>query len=296
MSTIFNTNYMKINVLRPQESEFTQIITSIALVPTKLYYMGEIPQQRLPTVAIVGTRKPTPYGKEVTRHFAFELAKRGVVIISGLALGIDAIAHRAALDARGITLAVQANGLSEITPRTNWQLARDIIHNNGAILSEYEPTYPAQKHTFLERNRIVSGLSDALLITEASARSGTLNTARHALEQGKDVFVVPGNITSPQSAGCHSLIKQGAMMTTQATDILERIAPHLIQPPVTVPLGDTPLQTKIIELIHSGIRDGDQLLEILAVSPQEFTSELTMMEISGTIRGIGANQWVIGSG
>lgn len=287
---------MKINVLRPQESEFTQIITSIALVPTKLYYMGEIPQQRLPTVAIVGTRKPTPYGKEVTRHFAFELAKRGVVIISGLALGIDAIAHRAALDARGITLAVQANGLSEITPRTNWQLARDIIHNNGAILSEYEPTYPAQKHTFLERNRIVSGLSDALLITEASARSGTLNTARHALEQGKDVFVVPGNITSPQSAGCHSLIKQGAMMTTQATDILERIAPHLIQPPVTVPLGDTPLQTKIIELIHSGIRDGDQLLEILAVSPQEFTSELTMMEISGTIRGIGANQWVIGSG
>ncbi len=296
MSTIFNTNYMKINTLRPQESEFTQIITSIALVPKKLYYIGTIPKKRHPTVAIVGTRKPTTYGKEVTRQLAYELAKRGVVIVSGLALGIDATAHRAALDAGGMTIAVQANGLAEITPRTNRQLAQDIINNNGAIVSEYEPTFPAQKHTFLERNRIVSGLSDALLITEAAARSGTLNTARHALEQGKDVFVVPGNITSPLSTGCNSLIKQGAMVATCTDDILERVAPHLIQPLEAVPLGDTPMQTKIIELVHTGIRDGDELLKILAISPQEFTSELTMMEISGVIRSLGANQWTLGKG
>lgn len=149
--------------------------------------MGELPDERLPSVAIVGTRKPTTYGKEVTRQLASDLAKRGVIIISGLALGIDGLAHRGALEAGGTTIAVLANGLPDIYPSTHRALADEILASRGAIISEYEPGVSARGFQFLQRNRIVSGLSDAVIITEAATRSGTLNTAAHALEQGKEV-------------------------------------------------------------------------------------------------------------
>lgn len=293
MSTLFNTFYMKINEISPQDNNYLQIINNIALMPKKLYYMGTLPAERRPTVAIVGTRKPTTYGRDVTEHLAYELAKRGVVVISGLALGIDAIGHRAALKAGGTTIAVLANGLDKITPYTNRQLGEDIVANGGAILSEYEPGEPPYPVRFLERNRIVSGLADAVLITEASSRSGTLNTAKHALEQGKDVFVVPGNITSPSSAGCNALLKQGAIPVTEVDDILARIAPVLNTNQTQLPLGANPLQTKIIKLLQSGVRDGDQLQEKLALPIHELSGELTMMEIEGTVRALGANQWTL---
>lgn len=293
MSTIFNTKTMKINTISPQDNNFTQIITSIALVPKKLYYIGKLPETRIPTVAIVGTRKPTKYGIEVTHRLSYDLAKRGVVIMSGLALGVDAIAHRAALEAGGITMAVQGNGLGRIGPATNRQLAENIIDKGGAILSEYEPDVQARAWTFLERNRIVSGLSDAIIITEASARSGTLNTASHALEQGRDVFVVPGNITSPLSVGCNQLIKQGASIVTSAEDVLEVIAPQLLKPQSMLALGENPLQVHIIQLLQSGIRDGDELQVHANVTASEFATELTMMELGGIIRSLGANQWTL---
>lgn len=284
---------MKINQISPLDNNFTQIIASIALVPKRLHYIGTLPAERRPTIAIVGTRKPTPYGKEVTMQLATDLAKRGVIVVSGLALGTDAIAHRATLDAGGTTLAVLGNGLSKITPTTNRQLGEDIIASGGAILSEYEPDVGARDFQFLERNRIVSGLSDAILITEASARSGTLNTASHALEQGKEVFVVPGNITSPLSAGCNALLKQGATPVTCAEDILEVIAPELLRPQAQLALGDNPLQTKIIQLLQNGVRDGDELQMQSEAGAGEFATELTMMEINGTVRSLGANQWTL---
>ena len=293
MSTLFNTFYMKINEISPQDNKYLQIINNIALMPKKLYYIGTLPAERRPTVAIVGTRKPTTYGRDVTEHLAYELAKRGVVVVSGLALGVDAIGHRAALKAGGTTIAVLANGLDKITPYTNRQLGEDITANGGAILSEYAPEEPPYPVRFLERNRIVSGLADAVLITEASSRSGTLNTAKHALEQGKDVFVVPGNITSPSSAGCNALLKQGAIPVTEVDDILARIAPVLNTDQTQLPLGANPLQTKIIKLLQSGVRDGDQLQEKLALPIHELSGELTMMEIEGTVRALGANQWTL---
>lgn len=262
-------------------------------MPTKLYSIGTLPNERRPAVAVVGTRKPTAYGREVTTQLAGELARRGVVIVSGLALGIDAIAHRAALDASGTTIAVQANGLAKLVPTTNRQLGEDIVAHGGAILSEYEPNEPPYPVRFLERNRIVSGLSDGVLITEASARSGTLNTAKHALEQGKEVFVVPGNITSPSSAGCNALLRQGAIPVTRVEDILEVIAPDLLTPQTQLALGDNPLQTKIIQLLQSGLRDGDELQAQATADPSEFATELTMMEINGLIRSLGANQWTL---
>jgi DNA processing protein len=293
MSTTFDTIMHKINEFSPQDNNFTQIITHLADSPKKLYYLGELPKERKPTVAIVGTRKPTKYGIEVTHRLAFDLAKRGVIIVSGMALGVDGIAHRAALEAGGMTIAVLGNGLDTLYPSSHQQLGKDIIKSGGAIISEYDPDVPAYPANFLARNRIVSGLSDAIIITEAAARSGTLNTAGHALEQGKDIFVVPGNITSPLSAGCNALLRQGAIPVTSAQDVLEVIAPELLSPQARLALGDNPLQTKIIQLLQSGVRDGDQLQQESKTPASAFATELTMMELSGHIRNLGGNQWTL---
>jgi DNA processing protein len=284
---------MKINRATPEKHKYLHLLGVIPTPPKAIYFTGHLPPERIPTVAIVGTRKPTAYGKEVAHKLSYELAKRGVVIVSGLALGTDAIAHRAALEAGGITIAVLANSVDSIYPRSHEALAADIIAKGGAILSEYEPPREARSYQFLARNRIVSGLSDAIIIVEAAARSGTLSTATHALEQGKEVFVVPGNITSPLSAGCNSLLKQGAHPVTQVEDILEVIAPELLASQAMLPLGSTPLESKIIELLQSGVRDGDTLQQSTGATPSDFSQAITMMEINGTIRPLGANQWTV---
>ncbi|MEI7918116.1 MAG: DNA-processing protein DprA [Candidatus Saccharibacteria bacterium] len=284
---------MKINRISPQGHKYLQIVSSIAKPPEKLYFIGKIPDKRIPTVAIVGSRKPTSYGKEVTYQLAHDIAKRGVVIVSGLAIGVDGIAHRAALDAGGKTLAVMANGVDIIYPAAHTSLAKAIIDGSGAIISEYEPGVQARDFQFLDRNRIVSGLSDAIIVTEAAARSGTISTAMHALEQGREVFVVPGNITSPLSAGCNNLIKQGAHPITCVEDVLEIIAPEMLRPQSMLPLGSNPLESKIIGLIQSGIRDGDELQTLSELDVIEFSRAITMMEISGTIRALGGNQWTL---
>ena len=284
---------MKINAISPQESIFSKLLVDIANAPKKLYYIGELPSERVPTVAIVGTRKPTTYGREVTYQLAYDLARYGVVIISGLALGVDAIAHKACLEAGGKTIAILANGVDIIYPASHRDLAIKILERHGAIISEYEPGVMARDFQFLERNRIVSGLSDAVVVTEAAIHSGTTSTVTHALEQGRDVFVVPGNITSPLSAGCNNYIKQGAHLVTCAEDILEIIAPQLLKAQSILPLGNTPLESKIISLLQSGIRDGDELQIKSESQISEFSQTLTMMEINGVIRALGGNQWTL---
>lgn len=284
---------MKINRATPDKHEYLQITSSIAKSPKSLYFIGKIPTTRLPSVAIIGSRKPSPYGKEVATQLAHDLAKRGIVIVSGLALGTDAIAHKSALEANGTTIAVLGNGLPEIYPSSHRALAEQIVLSGGAIITEYEPGTPARPFRFLERNRIVSGLSDAIIIVEAAARSGTLNTASHALEQGREVFAVPGNITSPLSSGCNALIKQGAHPATCAEDILEIIAPHLLEQQAALPLGRTPLEATIISLLQSGMRDGEQLQQHANISAVEFSQSLTMMELGGLIRPLGGNQWTL---
>lgn len=292
-SILLDTNYMKINQISPQDSIYLQIIDTISSCPKTLFYIGKLPTSRIPTVAIVGSRKPTSYGREVTHQLAYDLAKYGIIIISGLALGVDGIAHQAALEAGGITIGVMANGVDIIYPANHKDLAKKIIDNGGAIISEYEPGTDARDFQFLERNRIVSGLSDAIIVTEAAARSGTLSTVMHALEQGREVFVVPGNITSPLSVGCNNLIKQGAHPITCAADVLEIIAPDLLRPQSILALGNNPLETKIIELLQSGVRDGEELQKQSDSPVSEFSVALTMMEIGGTIRALGGNQWTL---
>jgi len=286
---------MKIKAIHPDESVFLQIIDSIASKPKTLYLVGSLPPERLPVVAIVGTRKPTSYGKEVTFKLAYELAKKGVVIASGLALGVDAIAHRAALEAGGTTIAILANGLDSVYPTTNRQLAQDIVKNGGALLSEYPAGTPARAFQFLARNRIVSGVADAVIVTEAAARSGTLSTVMHALDQNREVFAVPGMITSPMSAGPNRLLQQGAHPALTVNDILQVIAPHLIELQTTLNMGSNPVEVKIIDLLKTGVRDGDTLQQASGFEPSAFSQALTMLEIGGLIRPLGGNQWTISS-
>ena len=289
---------MEINRIRPDEHNFTQRLASIANPPKSLCFMGTLPTSGAPVVAIVGSRKPSAYGQEVTEQLASDLAKAGCIIVSGLALGIDGIAQKAALEAGGTVIGVIPNELPDISPQTNYKLAMNIIKNGGAILSEWKKGDGkiVNRWSFLERNRLVSGLADAVIITEAAERSGTLNTAAHALSQGRDVFAVPGNITSPLSAGCNALLKQGALVATAATDILDAIAPSATQSATDqaiIPLGETPAENTIIGLLRAGLRDGDQLQQQSGLNPADFATALTMLEINGVIKPLGANNWAL---
>ncbi len=243
-----------------------------------------------PRVAIVGSRKITAYGKAVTRHLSSELAGQGIVIVSGLAYGVDAVAHTAALEAGGLTIAVLPSSLEDIYPSAHNGLARRIISQGGALLTEYPPGTPAYKSQFVERNRIVSAVSCALLITEAAINSGTMHTARFALEQGKDVLAVPGNITSATSAGTNNLIKSGAIAVTETADVLRVLG--LTPLARRQPAGATPQEQRILDLMTT-TGNGDQLLSMSELSTPEFNQALTMLEITGKIVSLGANQWAV---
>jgi DNA processing protein len=245
-----------------------------------------------PRVAIVGARKVTSYGKTITEQLARELAQQGVVIISGLALGVDGIAHQACLEAKGQTIAVLPTGLDNISPRAHVQLARDILQQGGVLLSEYpEKTSPLLVN-FIARNRLVAGLADAVLITEAAEKSGTLHTANFALEQGKSVFAVPGNITSPMSKGCNKLIKAGAAPVTEVEDILAALHINTSEQTKLI-TADTKEEHIILGLLQEGVSDGHELLTRSELSPQVFNQTLTMLEISGTIKPLGNNLWAV---
>ena len=288
---------MEINRIHPDEHIFTQRLASIANPPKSLCFMGTLPTSGAPVVAIVGSRKPSAYGREVTEQLASDLATAGCIIVSGLALGIDGIAQKAALEAGGTVIGVIPNELPDISPQTNYKLAMNIIEKGGAILSEWKKGdgKVVNSWSFLERNRLVSGLADAVIITEAAERSGTLNTAAHALSQGRDVFAVPGNITSPLSAGCNALLKQGAYPATEAKDILQIIAPEQLKKSnqSQLPLGSSPEETIIINLIAGGVRSGYQLQQQSGLSASNFSTALTMLEINGVIKPLGANNWTL---
>ncbi|MDO4271869.1 MAG: DNA-processing protein DprA [Candidatus Saccharibacteria bacterium] len=283
---------LNIKKISPQNSEFLQRLQDIDTPPKCLWYVGKLPS-RQPTVAIVGSRKPTSYGRAINIQITSELAQHGVVIVSGLAIGHDGLAHQACLDAGGTTIAVLGSGLEHIYPARNHNLANSIIENGGVLISEYEPTMPVLPHQFLERNRLISGLADIVIVIEAGERSGTLNTASHALVQGRDIMAVPGNITSPLSRGCNQLIAQGATPLLSAQDVLDRLHITTAQPTErdTKIHFDSPDAQLVYNLILDDITDGDQLLEQSRLAVSEFTMALTMLELNGYIQPLGGNKW-----
>ncbi len=303
----------KVKQISPLKHSFLQRVSVIDNPATTIWYTGEIPEQwsERPTVAIVGSRKPTEYGRGVTLKLSSALAARGVIIVSGLALGHDALAARGALDAGGITIAVIGNGLNNIHPYSNSLLAREIVEKGGAIISEYEPDAAVRRWNFLERNRLIVALSDIVVVVEAGERSGTMNTTAHALTQNKDLMAVPGNITSPLSIGCNRLITQGAEPVLSADDILEKlrsihasrhnaVATALLAEPSRNPktpidqiIGTTDAETAILQAIARGLSDGDDILAATKLNPSDYNIALTMLELNARIRPLGANRWTL---
>lgn len=213
----------KVKVTTILDLSFPKNLKELDGSPLVLYYKGSLDSLKNKSVAIVGTRQMTPYGREVTEKFSGELAKKNITIISGLARGIDTIAHKACLDINGKTVAILGHGLDIVYPPENSILASEIVKRGGAIVSEYPLGYPIRPSNFAIRNRIISGLSDVVLVIEGAEKSGTLLTARHAAEQGKTVLAVPGPITSPLSIAPLYLLKNGAKIATSVSDVLEEL-------------------------------------------------------------------------
>ncbi len=284
---------MEVNKLSRNSNEFPESLKSIASSPTVLYHRGASLSELLkrPRLAIIGSRNVSPYGRQVTTRLAEAMAEQGVVIISGLALGVDAIAHQAALDAGGYTIAVLPSPVDDPYPSSNARLAAKIVAHKGALISEYPDNTYAFKTNFVARNRLVAGLSQAILITEAAEKSGSLHTARFALEQGKDVLAVPGNITSLGSVGTNNLIKAGATPITSYLDILFAMGLKPHRSKVGHIIGRTENEQKIIDLLLQGSSDGDILLKLSNLSINEFNQAMTMLEVGAKIRSLGSNQW-----
>jgi DNA processing protein len=284
---------MEIHKVSLSTSDVPEILRNIPSPPRGLFVLGTDINQLLqrPCVTIIGTRKVSAYGKAVTLSLATELAKAGVVIISGLAIGVDGLAHRAALDAGGLTIAVLPTGLDRIYPAAHHGLARQIVEQGGALVTEYPDGTQTYKMHFIERNRIASGLGDALLVTEAAEKSGTLHTANFALEQGKPVLAVPGNITSPTSAGTNNLIKTGATPVTSVKDILHVLGIEPTTVKNRAPRSGDPQEQILLDLLFSGIDDGAELLDRSRLELRAFNQSLTMLEIRGHIRPLGGNRW-----
>lgn len=201
-------------------------LTTLPDPPAVLYVRGSLWQEDRAAVAVVGTRRASPYGLQTARRLSQELALAGITVVSGLAEGIDGAAHQGALEAGGRTIAVLGHGLHTVYPPQHRQLA-DRIAASGALVSEYPPETPIQAWHFPSRNRIISGLSLGVVVVEAPLKSGALITARLALEQGREVFAVPGPAGSPKSQGTHALLKDGARLAEGVEDILEELAPQL---------------------------------------------------------------------
>ncbi len=215
------------------DPRFPPRLGEIAQAPLALFCVGDPALLKLPQIAIVGSRNVTPQGSDNAKAFAAELAGRGLVITSGLALGVDGAAHRGALDANGLTIAVCGNGLDRVYPSQHRELAHRIAAG-GLLISEFPPGTPPKAENFPRRNRVISGLALGVLIVEAARESGSLITARLAAEQGREVFAIPGSIHNPMARGCHQLIRDGARLVETVDDILEEIAPQLARAPVEV--------------------------------------------------------------
>lgn len=210
-----------VKIITLYDDDYPQILKGIYDPPVCLYVRGTLPDFNYNTIAVVGSRRMSVYGRKMARHLSEAAAYAGWKVISGLAFGIDAEAHQATLDAKGITVAVLGGGLARVHPQEHIPLARNIVENGGALISEYPMNFPVSRQSFPRRNRIVSGLSQAVLVVEAGLNSGALLTANIALEQGKSIFAIPGQADNPQAKGCHQLIKNGAKLTESFDDILE---------------------------------------------------------------------------
>ena len=265
--------------------------------PSSLYLRGNSECLKEICFAIVGTRRYSDYGKEISLSIAADLARAGLVIVSGMSPGIDTFAHLAALEQKQKTIAVLGTGLDEesIYPKENIELSRKIIQTGGCLISEYPAGTHGSKITFPNRNRIISGLSLGILVVEAKYKSGALITANFALKQGKKLFAVPGSIHSLNSRGTNLLIKKGAFLTENANDILAKLGQRELKLPLL--FSDPETDDKENYLIVTALKEGpigiNEIIEKTKMDPKTVISCLTLLEINDKVRNLGNNVYAI---
>lgn len=281
----------EIKIITLMDSGYPEPLMSIPDPPIALYIKGALPETKKQVIAIVGTRKPTPYGKLVTETLTEGLVTGGFTIVSGMARGIDAIAHRTTLRHNGITIAVLGCGVDVIYPPEHWPLYQEIIEKDGSVISEVPPGHTVLKGLFPARNRIISGLSRGVVVTEGAIDSGSLITARYAAEQGKEVFAVPGPITSYLSDGPASLLRQGASVITRVDDILEELHVQKSQVRLIHTNDVLPEEKLVIDLLSGGELHFDEIVRRLQKRAQETSVLLTKMELGGIIRDLGNGKY-----
>lgn len=278
-------------------AEYPQQLKHIADPPPLLYVIGNIACLNSPQLAIVGSRRMTHYGKNNAYQFSKDLAQKGLTITSGLAYGIDASAHQGTLAGDGHTIAVLGSGIDLITPRQHQSLARNIVEGQGAIISEFPLGTPAHRHHFPQRNRIITGMSLGTLVIEAGLQSGSLISARLAMEQNRAVFAIPGSIHSPTSKGCHRLIKQGAKCIESSSEILLELEPLLkpyllptqksvitedsSQPMLTTPLDDESIA--VLKQVDYDVTPIDSIIQRCQQPADVIASILLTLELNGYI-------------
>ena len=281
------------SVLTLEDPAYPPRLREIPDAPPVLYVKGSLTPDDDWSVAVVGTRRATAYGLQVTEKIAGDVAAAGVTIVSGLALGIDTYAHRAALTRGGRTIAVLGSGIDRIYPGENRSLASRIMER-GALISEFPLGTTPDAMNFPRRNRIVSGLARATLIVEADHKSGAMLTANNALEQGRDVFAVPGNILSPLSAGPNQLIKEGARVVTEAADILDEL--HLTavveEQVARETLPADPTEARLLGLMSHEPAHVDDLTRAAQLPASVVTATLTLLELKGLARQVSPMQYV----
>ena len=274
------------SVLTVGDADYPPRLLQTADPPLLLYVQGQVGKLNEAAVAVVGSRHPTAQGEDNARAFGRALSAQGLLVVSGLALGIDGAAHEGALEGSAGTVAVVGNGLDRIYPPRHRELARRIAEH-GALVSEFAPGTPALPEHFPQRNRIIAGLSLGTLVVEAALRSGSLITARLALEAGREVFAIPGSIHAPQSKGCHALIKQGAKLVETALDIVEELRGSrpaqatlpLAEEPATAP---APTDALLDALGHDPVTL-DALMARTGASAAELTVRLLDLELAGQV-------------
>lgn len=283
-----------IEILTIKDNDYPELLKEIYTPPPILYVKGNLKKDDI-AIGVVGTRRMTLYGKEVTIDITTELARNGITIVSGLARGIDSVSHKTALENGARTIAVLGSSLDEnsIYPPENKNLAKHIIEN-GAIISEYPIGMPALPQNFPQRNRIISGISLGVLVVEAKEKSGALITAREALDQNREVFAVPGPITSQFSVGPNNLIKSGAKIVTSAIDILEELnleqINHCLKNKKII--SDVPEENKILELLSKEPMHIDKIVENSNMNASQISSILIMLEMKGMVRNLGGMNYV----
>lgn len=286
----------RVGIITQNDEAYPPQLKEIASAPAVLYGRGNLSILKNKSVAVVGSRKFTEYGQRVSQSLCRDLVRSGLTIVSGLALGIDAIAHRATLDAEGATISVLGTGIDDATiyPRDNFNLAQDILAGGGALISEFPPRTPSLKQNFPARNRIMAGLTLGTLVVEAALDSGSLITAGLALEANREVFAVPGSIFSLQSAGTNFLIKNGAKLVESAADVLQEL---------NIQRAENSLPRKIFEpktneeknvwnVLSSDTLHVDRIAKLTKLNPAVVSSTLALMEIEGVAKNIGGQNYI----